>query len=100
MTDYAEKHVYPEARILMLQLMDAAPGGETSAQMITTQLQGTPTVLWFDDVVAQLNWLKNEELCEVTENPDVILAKISRKGSLAARGLRRHKGIDRPRREV
>lgn len=99
-TEYAEKHVYPVARVMMLQLMDAAPDGESSAQMLTALLQGTTTPMWFDQVVEQLHWLRHEGLCEVEERSDIIRAKVTRAGSLIAKGLKRHAGVDRPRSEV
>ncbi|BBU57406.1 hypothetical protein [Mameliella alba] len=100
MNEYAEKHVYPVARIMMLQLMDAAPEGETNARMLTALLQGSSAVLWFDQVVEQLKWLEKAGLCTVSEKSEIILAKVTRSGSLVAQGLKRVPGVDRPRGDV
>lgn len=97
---YVERYILPEARVMMLQLMDTQPDGEIPAEMVTTLLRGTANPLWFDQVVEQARWLQAQGLCEVEETDKLTFLKITRSGSLVAKGLKRHDGVDRPRGEV
>lgn len=49
MVNYVEK-VMKEARIVILQILDNAPDGASSSQMIATLLQGSATQLWLEQV--------------------------------------------------
>lgn len=100
MNDYLNKHLYPEARVTILQLLDNAPHGSVNAQMLTTLLQSTAAQLWLDQVKEQLSWLEEQKLVTLEEMGGMLLATITDQGGLVARGLDRHEGVDRPRREV
>lgn len=100
MNNYLEKQLYPEARIIILQLLEKAPDGESSAAMLTALLKSTATQLWLDQVIEQADWLAERDLVETGQLSGMIMIKITGKGRNIAKGLARHDGIDRPHREV
>ena len=100
MNDYLEKQLYPEARIIILQLLDEAPDGTSNVQMLTALLKDTATHLWLNQVEEQCAWMAERGLVTTNVVSGLTLVTITPKGSTLARGLAREKGVDRPRREV
>jgi hypothetical protein len=96
MIDFAE-HEHAWLRLTVLQFLDADPGYDIHEYRLSDLLASYGQGVSADVLRAQITWLQEQGLVELTAVAGAYLVRARQRGIDVARGLARVPGIARPR---
>lgn len=92
-------HVAADARLCILQSLEADPGYDLNEHVLAAALQALGHGLSRDRLRGELAWLAEQGLVTVTEVSGIHVARLTARGADAARGRALIPGVARPRPE-
>lgn len=83
-------------RLTILRALVDCKDWRSNESFLTTMVDEIGLAAERDEIVAELKWLAREGLVETTKVAGLIIAQLTDKGMLVARGRKTHEGVRRP----